>query len=48
MPCGSVDRSVSKLEKEDWEYDQSFHARLSDQWNDACDRVEKIRKECFW
>ncbi|MFH1979422.1 MAG: hypothetical protein ABII97_03505 [Patescibacteria group bacterium] len=48
MPCASVERSITELEKEGWEYDWSFHVRFLEQWNDACDRVEKIKSDGFW
>ena len=48
MPCVSVERPIAELQKEGWEYDWSFHTTLSDQWNDACDRVEKMKTDGFW
>lgn len=48
MHCGSTERPVAELEKEGWRYEWSFHTRFTDQWNDACDRVLKMRSEGFW
>lgn len=48
MPCGSVEKPIAELEKEGWEYDWSFHIRLPEQWDDACDRVKKMKADGFW
>lgn len=48
MNCGSSKKLISDLEKEGWEYDWSFHTRIPEQWNDACDRVEKMNASGFW
>ena len=48
MPCASIERPITELEQEGWEYDWSFHTGIPDQWNDACDRVEKIKADGFW
>jgi hypothetical protein len=48
MPCESIERPIAELEKEGWEYVWSFHSRCTEQWNDACDRVEKIKADGFW
>lgn len=48
MSCISTEQSIAELEKDGWEYDWSFHARFPEQWNDACDRVEKSKVDGFW
>ena len=48
MSCGSTEKLIPDLEKEGWEYDWSFHARIPEQWNNACDRVEKMNKDGLW
>lgn len=48
MPCGETKKLIPELEKEEWEYDWSFHAKFSEQWNEACDRVEKMQAGGFW
>lgn len=48
MPCKSTDRLISELESDGYEYDWSFHTKIPEQWNDACNRVERIKTEVFW
>jgi hypothetical protein len=48
MPCALIEKSIAELEKEGWEYDWSFHTRFPEQWNKACERVEKIKADGFW
>jgi len=48
MACPSVERPIAELEAEGWEYDYSFHTRFGEQWNDTCDRVEKMKADGFW
>jgi hypothetical protein len=48
MFCTSTEKPIAELEKEGWEYDLSFHNRFPEQWNDACDRVEKIKADGFY
>lgn len=48
MLCGSTEKLIADLEKEGWEYDWSFHIRFPEQWNNACDRVEKMIDNGFW
>lgn len=48
MLCESTKKLIADLEKEGWEYDWSFHARFPEQWNGACDRVEKMAADGFW
>lgn len=48
MPCDSTEKSIPELKKEGWENEWSFHARFPEQWDDACDKVEKLQRDGFW
>ena len=48
MFCESVEKQIAELEQEGWEYDLSFHTGITEQWNNACDRVEKMNADGFW
>jgi hypothetical protein len=48
MPCESTEKTIPELEKDGWEYDWSFHVKFSEQWNQACERVEKANTIGLW
>lgn len=48
MPCATSERPTAELEQEGWESDWSFHTRLPEQWNEACDRVNTMIADGFW
>jgi len=48
MPCSSTEKLIPDLEKEGWEYEWSFHAKITDQWNDACDKVKALQHSGDW
>lgn len=48
MPCASINQPVEELKKDGWEYEWSFHTRFTEQWNQACDKVESLQKDGFW
>ncbi len=48
MPCESTERPIAELEKEGWKYDWSFHINIPEQWNQACERVKRLKADGFW
>lgn len=42
MKCGYSDKTLRELESEGWERIYSFHSRIKEQWDMACDKVEGI------
>ena len=48
MPCGSSEKLIPELKEEGWKYEWSFHTKFLEQWNDACDRVERLQRDGFW
>jgi len=48
MPCGSTEKLIPELETKSWKYESSFHTRFPEQWNEACDRVERLQRDGFW
>lgn len=46
--CGISDKTPEELKNEGWEEFFSFHGRISEQWNMACDRVESAQKIGDW
>lgn len=48
MSCGSTDKKIADLEKDGWKYAYSFHAKISEQWSMACDKVNEIQNNGDW
>lgn len=45
MGCDTLDKSASALEKEGYIQVWSFHSNDMAQWNEACDKVEKLKED---
>ena len=48
MECGCSDKSEAELNADGWEEEWSFHARIREQWNDACDKVRVGQASGDW
>jgi len=47
MPCDKSDKSLIELQSEGWADSWSFHTRLTDQWNQACDKARTLQNEGY-
>lgn len=48
MNCGVAKEPLDVLKENGWEYELSFHSHFTDQWNDACGRVETLQLNGDW